>query len=165
MQHLLGKLDSALAGLEKIVALFLLTGILFAVSSDVVMRELGYGGVRGASRLATLGMIMMAFVGVSLVARANTHLRMSVFDRNWGRYETLHIRLKNLIAAAICIAFAYFGALYSYDSFIFKDRTVYLEVPLWIFHGAIPYAFAAMAFRHLIRAAYPPHETPSEEQV
>ncbi len=146
---------NALAQLERWAASLGIILIAMAVVGDVVAREAGLGGIRGASNIAVLTLIAVGFVGLAVAADRGSHLRVKALDIPWGRYEPLFTRLGHFVTGTLLVAFAYIGVSFVRETYELNEHTVILEVPLWWAQLFIPYAFLSHGIRCLAFSAFP----------
>ena len=146
---------SALRRFEWLVAGLGLAFVTVTVIGDVVMRELGSGGIHGASRLAVMAMIVTGFIGIALASDGKQHLRITVFDVSWRSLEPIRESVDYAVSGILLLGFAWYGYLFALSTFELNERTVFLDMPLWPAHAAIPYAFFSYALRSFLLASWP----------
>lgn len=141
--------------MEWILTVILLFGISCAVVADVVARELGHGGVRGAAGLSTLMMISMGFIGISFAVSENRHLEVPSLAIGAKVGLPGLERIRHTVSTAICWYFAWHAVQFVVETYEFGDETLYLHIPLWIPQLAIPYAFLSSGLRYFAFAIDP----------
>ena len=140
---------------EWLVAGLGLTFVAITVIGDVIMRELGAGGIHGASRLAVMAMIVTGFIGIALASDRNQHLRVTIFDISWRSLEPIRENIVYAFSGVLLLGFAWYGYIFALSTFELNERTVFLDIPLWPAHAVIPYTFLSFALRSFLLARWP----------
>lgn len=123
---------------------------------DVIGREVFYTSFLGLQKLAVYGAIVAGFLGLTLAASDNAHLRPALLDRlTPPRLEQLVQRLGDVVSAAFFFSGAWICWSFVAHSMDSGDRAPVLYFLLWPLQLVIPYAFASAGLKHLIFAADP----------
>jgi TRAP-type C4-dicarboxylate transport system permease small subunit len=85
-----------------------------------------------------------------MVANKAQHLRPEIADKLWGeKGKYIFVRIQNLFMFIFCAVFTYVAIQYVSESFEFGDKSVVLQVPLWVLQLVIPYTFASLGIRNI----------------
>lgn len=124
--------------------------------ADVFGREILGQGVWGASRFAVYAAIIAGFLGLSLAAADDAHIRPRLFDfLISNRYEPLINRSADLLSAILYAALGSLAVSFVWVTFENGDRAAVLDWPIWPIQCVLPYAFLSVAFRYLMQAIDP----------
>lgn len=147
--HSLFAIDATLAVIAYLaIAALLLT--------NVAMRELGFGSLWGAMRVAVYLMIVTGFLGLGLAAHLGRHLRPRVADGLVPRRAAgLADRLGHGIMALTFAVCAGIGAQLVWASYSFGDTARTIGIAIWPIQIVVPYAFASLALRHACYGIWP----------
>jgi len=156
MQGLAERFLSTLFTLEKWVAIAAFAVITVVLFADVLGREVFGHGIFWAQRLAVYAATTAGLLGFSLCVAKGGHLRASSFDKLVpGTWNATMNRVADLVAAAICLFLAIYGANFVLNSLQLGERGQAIDMPLWPVQLILPYCFASAMLRYLIYARYP----------
>lgn len=134
------------------VAFCLIAGLLIA---DVALREMTGTSMYGAQRISVYAMILIGFLGIGLATAKGRHLRPRFVDRllpdNLVHFAA---RLGDAVMAITWLVFAFLGINFVREAREFDDLAHLIEIPLWLLYLVVPYAFAAVAARHIVFALF-----------
>ena len=138
--------------------------VAIALFADVVGREAVGSGIFGAQRSAVYGMIVSAFLGLTLATHKGRHIRIEGFDRLVPEAaRPLVVRLGHFVSLVICLFLGYWSAEFVLVSFEQGERGMALDVLVWPFKIVLPWAFASAGIRYLVFALFPAVESGPEE--
>lgn len=136
--------------IEKKMAALSMGLMTVLVIFDVLSREIFNKGIPWAQKSAVYLMIWGGFIGAILVAEKAAHLRPEVADKIWGEKGKLtFVRVQNFVMLIFCAIFLFYSYKYVAESFSFGDKSVVLQVPLWVLQLVIPYTFLSMSLRNI----------------
>lgn len=138
-----------LGRVERILAALFMGAMTILVVFDVGSREIFNQGIPWAQKTAVYFMIWGGFLGAVMVSEKASHLRPEVADKLWSKKPELFVRIQNLITLVFCFTFTYASISYVAESLEFGDKSVVLQVPLWVLQLIIPYTFLSMGLRNL----------------
>ncbi len=145
----LNQVEAALAALAYV----LVTALLLA---GIAARELFGTTIWGSEKMAVFAAIYAAFLGMSLAAAANAHLRPQFTDGWWPEgWQPGVGRAGNAISCLLYVAIGVLAARFVVESYHFDARAMVLYWPLWAIQIVIPYAMFSSAFRYLVFALNP----------
>ena len=144
------KLINFLNRFEKYLAIIFMGLMTVLVICDVLSREVFNKGIPWAQKSAVYFMIWGGFIGAIMVANKAQHLRPEIADKLWGeKGKFLFVRIQNLFMFIFCAVFTFVAVQYVKESFSFGDKSVVLQVPLWVLQLVIPYTFASLGIRNI----------------
>ena len=139
-----------LSMVEKNIAKVFMGLMTALVIFDVISREIFNTGLPWAQKSAVYLMIWSGFLGAIMISEKAAHLRPEVADKIWGeKGKILFVRIQNLVSILFCSFFMFASYRYVSQSFEFGDKSVVLDIPLWILQLIIPYMFFSILLRHL----------------
>lgn len=137
---------------ERFLAIIFMGVMSVLVIFDVFSREVFNQGIPWAQKSAVYLMIWGGFIGAIMVSNSATHLRPEVADKLWARFKNgpeLFVRVQNFFMFVFAVIFFYVSIQYVKESFEFGDKSVVLNVPLWMLQLIIPYTFLSMSLRNI----------------
>jgi TRAP-type C4-dicarboxylate transport system permease small subunit len=142
--------------LEAAVAVLAFAGIVAALFSDLIGREVFGKGIFVAQRFAVYCMVVVAFLGFALAVSWRAHLGIEIAERltpaAWNRAME---RVADAVAAAACLFMAYWSWRFVTDSYADQSRGQGLEIVLWPIQAVIVWCFVSCALRFVAFAAWP----------
>lgn len=121
-----------------------------ALMGDVLRREFTGSGWFGAPQVGVVGMIIVAYMGVSLASANGSHFRPRFADIVLRRWDDLANRIGELGFAVFCYFLAYIAFSVAYESYELRDVSAVLRWPIWPVQGFIVLGFALVAVRHTL---------------
>ncbi|RMF97535.1 MAG: TRAP transporter small permease [Gammaproteobacteria bacterium] len=151
--------QSWLAGcsrVERAVTFIAFCAVIAVVFADVVSRELTGAGLHWARQAGVYANLVVVMFGLGLASASGAHLRPRFAD-GWlpAAWRPWLERIADALMALFCIGFATVAAGVVFDSWQLGERSTVLRTPVWPVQAVIPLAFALVALRHALYAAYP----------
>lgn len=140
---------------ESFVATVAYAAVAALLIYDVVGREVFGTSFLGADQLAVYGAIIAGFLGLTLAASDNAHLRPGFMDFVFRRHEALAIRMGDVLSCFFFMAAAIVAWSFVNLSMEAQDRAPVFYFVVWPLQIIIPYAFASCALKHGIFALRP----------
>lgn len=124
--------------------------------ADVLGREVLGQGVWGAPRFSVYATIVAGFLGLSLAAADDVHIRPRLLDFLISdQFEPLIDRGADLLSAFLYAALGALAVSFVWITFENGDRAPVLDWYIWPIQCILPYAFFSVAFRYLMQAIDP----------
>lgn len=117
---------------------------------DVLRREFTGSGWFGAPQVGVVGMIVVAYMGVSLASANGSHFRPRFADVVLRRWDQLANRIGEFGFAAFCYFLAYIAFGVAVESYELEDVSAVLRWPIWPVQGVIVMGFSLVAIRHTL---------------
>lgn len=160
------KLIDILSKIERNFAKLFMGLMTSLVIFDVISREVFNTGLPWAQKSAVYLMIWSGFLGAIMVSEKASHLRPEVADKLWGeKGKFLFVRIQNFVSIIFCIIFINASLKYVGQSIEFGDKSVVLDVPLWVLQIIIPYMFFSISVRHLYFLLFPNEQLIIEKEI
>lgn len=155
-----GPLASALEGLgrwgrrlEDGAIVVLLTAIVLLAGAQIVVRNLGSGGLVWSDQVLRILVLWVAMFGAVAAARDNSH---AIIDLVVHRLPDLPKRVLEsavcAVTALLCGFIAWHSALFVHEESRF-GAVLFADVPAWPFQLAIPVGFGLIAWRYAVYTA------------
>jgi TRAP-type C4-dicarboxylate transport system permease small subunit len=151
----MNKLISRLSKLESYLGMLLLVGLSLFVILDVSSREFLNQGIPWAQKSAVYMMIWCGLLGAIKMSENASHIRPEIGDKLFKKRPILFIRLQNLVTLLFCLIFFKASWEYVQTSYEYGDKSVALDIPLWVLQIIIPYCFLSMSVRHFNFLVFP----------
>lgn len=157
--HCLGrprKLLRALAGIENGVLVGLLAAMIVLAVGQVVLRNLFSIGFVWTDPVTRLLVLWVGLMGAMVASRNDEHINMDIVSR-WlpaPLQRFTHV-VTSFFTFAVCAAVAYnAGRLVYFD---YRDGLmVFGFFPAWIAETIVPFGFAVIGLRYLLRGSAAP---------
>ena len=149
---MLVKLRNILYTLEDSLLLTLVVTMVVLSFSQLVLRNLGVGGMAWSDGALRVNVLWLAMFGALRASRLQNHISINLLSHyvSGTLQKSLHF-IVSLCCAAICAVAAYYSFLFvqleKEDGF-----TAFLNVPVWLCEAIIPFALAIIAIRFLVFA-------------
>jgi TRAP-type C4-dicarboxylate transport system permease small subunit len=136
--------------LEDGAIVVLLAAIVLLAGAQIVVRNLGLGGLVWSDQVLRILVLWVAMFGAVAAARDNSH---AIIDLVVHRLPDLPKRILEsavcAVTAALCGFIAWHSALFVREESAF-GALLFGEVPAWPFQLAIPLGFGLIAWRYAV---------------
>ena len=148
--NLWNKLDTKISRLETVLITTLLTLMILAAFSQIVLRNFFSSGIDWSDALVRYLVVWVAFVGAAIATREGKHITMDLLSRWLTGAGTLAIQaLSNFISAVICSLLTVAAARFIWFE-AQMGSTTFLNLPVWAPELIMPVTFGLMALRFLM---------------
>ena len=148
--NLWNKLDTKISRLETVLITTLLTLMILAAFSQIVLRNFFSSGIDWSDALVRYLVVWVAFVGAAIATREGKHITMDLLSRWLTGAGTLAIQaLSNFISAVICSLLTVAAARFIWFE-AQMGTTTFLNLPVWVPELIMPVTFGLMALRFLM---------------
>ena len=148
--NLWNKLDTKISRLETVLITTLLTLMILATFSQIVLRNFFASGIDWSDALVRYLVVWVAFVGAAIATREGKHITMDLLSRWLTGAGTLAIQaLSNFISAVICSLLTVAAARFIWFE-AQMGSTTFLNLPVWVPEIIMPVTFGLMALRFLM---------------
>ena len=148
--NLWNKLDTKISRLETVLITTLLTLMILATFSQIVLRNFFASGIDWSDALVRYLVVWVAFVGAAIATREGKHITMGLLSRWLTGAGTLAIQaLSNFISAVICSLLTVAAARFIWFE-AQMGSTTFLNLPVWVPELIMPVTFGLMALRFLM---------------
>ena len=146
------QLDSMISRVERILIVIFLGLMILTAFSQITLRNLIGIGLSWSEPLVRYLVLWVGFIGAALAVREGRHITIEVASI-WtsalsGR--TLKV-ISHLCSALVCALMTYAAAKFVHDEAQIGSLT-FMDLPVWIPELVIPFTFALMAMRFLLRS-------------
>jgi len=132
---------------ENAALVFLLGAMMLLAVGQIVMRIFFSAGFVWADELLKLMVLWIALIASIAASRSDRHLRIDIVSHLVPeKYARLPRLVVDAFASVICGLLAWESWRFILLSVEFED-TVLINIPSWIAHGILPFAFALMCYR------------------
>ena len=154
MRKTLILLDKSLALFENSLIIILLSVMVIMAFFQVIMRLLFSAGILWGDIFLRHLVLWVGFLGASLATREGKHIKIDILSRIVPpRMKTPMMVVVNLISAGVC--FLLTRAAVVFVQLDYSDNTIlFANIPAWIFQAVIPFGFALIGIRFLLRMGF-----------
>lgn len=147
---LLQRLEKAGVALETGLLVTMLSAMMLIAVGQIIMREAFGTGFGWADELVRLMVLWLAMVGSIAACRDNRHIRIDALSHVMPDTLVKAVRIVvDTFAAIVCAIIAVQSWRYLQIE-IEYEFTVLVDIPAWIAHAVMPFAFVLIAYRFLI---------------
>ena len=149
---MLERLIVTLHRLEDLVLAFVLTGMILLASGQILLRNLLDTGLVWADPGLRVAVLWLAMLGAMVATRERNHIHMDLLSRHLPEGTLPFTRLvTDLFSALVCGLVAWHAARFVYLEW--QDGVLlFAGLPAWVAEAILPFGFAVMALRFLLRA-------------
>lgn len=136
-----------------LLAALVVAAMAVAISSEVVLRSLGYRPYGWTLEMSEYGLLVIGFLAAPWVLRHGDHIRVDVILRSASDpWLNRLLIFANLLAAFTCIVLSVYGTQAALEAFqrgslLFK----HIKMPQWIILSMMPLGTALLAYEFLAR--------------
>lgn len=147
---------SAVGSAERAITFCAFLVLIAVLFGDVVSRELTGAGIIWARQVGVYANLFLTLVGIGVASAEGAHLRPRFADR-WlpAAWDPALERLREVLMAAFCVAFAFLAALAVAETRALGERTAMPAWLVWPFESVIPVVFLVAGLRHGLYACWP----------
>ena len=149
LSRLYGRLLDALVA----IACLLLLGLTFVIGADVLLRNIGAGGIAPANELSEDALYLITLLAAPGLLRQGRHIRVDIVLRLLPPQAGWAIEwVSDAIGLVCCLYFVWYGAKAALDSFMSGSLSIKtLILPEWWLLAPMPVAFALLALEFVFR--------------
>lgn len=156
------KLYRLLLKIEQLLLLTLLLAMIVIAVSQILLRNLGDGGLMWADGFTRTNVLWLAMLGAMSGSRQQSHIAIDVVaHRLPTRAKGIAITFNRLTTAAICFAAAWFSLSLVMQEYEYGELA-FAAVPNWLCQSILPCAFAVIGLRYAM-AIFLPSEQDSPQ--
>jgi TRAP-type C4-dicarboxylate transport system permease small subunit len=135
------------------IACLLLLGLTFVIGADVLLRNIGAGGIAPANELSEDALYLITLLAAPGLLRQGRHIRVDIVLRLLPPQAGWAIEwVSDAIGLVCCLYFVWYGAKAALDSFMSGSLSIKtLILPGWWLLAPMPVAFALLALEFVFR--------------
>ncbi len=160
-------LDKAIGFINQSIATFGITAGVALAFGNVVARFVFDASLTWAAELTVFLFLWSAFFGAAYCFKKDAHIAVTIIlDLLPSRLAKLSLIVSHLITICFLLAVSYYGYEYIELVIELEERSIDLDIPMWIPYLVIPISFALAAFRvseKLYQIIITPHDKVVQE--
>jgi len=160
-------LDKAIGFINQSIATFGITAGVALAFVNVVARFVFDASLTWAAELTVFLFLWSAFFGAAYCFKKDAHIAVTIIlDLLPSKLAKFALIVSHLITMCFLIAVSYFGYEYIELVIELEERSIDLDIPMWIPYLVIPISFAFAAFRvseKLYQIIITPHDKVVQE--
>jgi TRAP-type C4-dicarboxylate transport system permease small subunit len=135
------------------IACLLLLALTFVIGADVLLRNVGAGGIAPANELSEDALYLITLLAAPGLLRQGRHIRVDIVLRLLPQQVGWALEwVSDAIGLVCCLYFVWYGARTALDSFISGSLSIKtLILPEWWLLAPMPVAFALLALEFVFR--------------
>lgn len=155
MQRLSTWYGSLLDGMLTVACLLLL-GMTFLTGADVLLRNLGLGGVPPSNELSEYGLYLITILAAPGLLRRGQHIRVDIILQILPpRLAWLFEWIGDIVGIICCLYFVWYGVLVTYASYAAGSVSIKtLVLPEWWIFAPMPVCFLMLAIEFIFRMRF-----------
>jgi TRAP-type C4-dicarboxylate transport system permease small subunit len=149
------------------IACLLLLGLTFVIGADVLLRNIGAGGIAPANELSEDALYLITLLAAPGLLRQGRHIRVDIVLRLLPPQAGWAIEwVSDAIGLVCCLYFVWYGAKAALDSFMSGSLSIKtLILPEWWLLAPMPVAFALLALEFVFRRLALAERRPRDDAV
>lgn len=150
--EIIKKIDGYLAKGEEALIVLILSLMIVLSFSQVILRNVFHQGILWADIFLRQMVLWVGFLGASLATRSGRHISIDFLPNYLSPFWRAVSKVIVQATAGVVSGFLAWAA-WKFMQFEKEDGTVlFLHYPVWIFQTILPFSFAVIALRFLLRA-------------
>lgn len=147
----LDAVDGAIAWVEKLVVVLLVTVLVGLPLTQVILRIVGEGGLAWGHELVRLLVMWLAFLGATLATRERRHITIDLLDRAiTPRVKAVFNLITQAVAAMVLLYLARTAWTFVGLQHEMGDKSPVLGIPEWLAVSIFPVALGVMSWRFVL---------------
>jgi TRAP-type transport system small permease protein len=136
-----------------LVACLLLLGMTLLIGIDVLLRNLGAGGIAPSNELSEYALYLVTLIAAPGVLRQGQHIRVDIVLRLLPEQVGWALEwLCDVVGLTCCLCFVWYGTRVTLESLASSSLSIKtLVIPEWWLLLPMPAAFALLALEFLFR--------------
>ena len=153
---MLRRFAAGLRWAESALLILIFCATLGTAAFQVIARNVADTGLAGGESFVRVMVLWITMVGALVASRNDTHIRIDLLARMVGaRGEVILRRIAAWFTAVVALVLAWYAA--QFVRVEYEDGNVaFAAVPVWICELVMPFGFALIGVRYLLRALQPP---------
>jgi len=160
-------LDKAIGFINQSIATFGITAGVALAFGNVVARFVFDASLTWAAELTVFLFLWSAFFGAAYCFKKDAHIAVTIIlDLLPSKLAKISLIVSHLITICFLLAVSYYGYEYIELVIELEERSIDLDIPMWIPYLVIPISFAFAAFRvgeKLYQIIITPHDKVVQE--
>lgn len=144
------KIEKILSQTEETIILVGIISSLVFVFINIVLRYLFAGGYVAAEEYARYVMVLLVYVGLSQVVKKRGMIKVDIIPTF---VKTLQIPLElfsNILSLGVAVFLIWFGGEFTAWQFSTDQKSIGMELPLWIAYAVVPLGGVLMLIRYIV---------------
>jgi len=151
MLKTLHAIDRVVAGIEKLLLLLMVAGIVLLPLTQIILRMVGHGGFPWGHEVVRTLMLWIAFVGASLATAERRHITIDLVDRSLSpRAKAGFNVVVQTVGLLLCGYLAWVAKAYIGIQREMGDHSAILQIPVWMAQVIIPVSLGVIAWRMFV---------------
>ena len=143
-----GVIDRVVGFISQTIAIVGIAGGVALAFYNVVARYIFHSSLTWAGELTIYLFLWSAFFGAVYCFKHDAHISISLLtDRVQPKYAKILMLLSNTLTLIFLMAVSWYGFEYLQLVIELEERSIDLDIPMWIPYLAIPVSFAFGSFR------------------
>jgi C4-dicarboxylate transporter DctQ subunit len=147
---MLHKLEVILSKAEEMIILLCIVSSLLFVFVNIVLRYFFARGFVSAEEYARYTMVLLVYIGASQVVKKRGMIRVDVLSVLFQRFKFPIDVLSNLISLLTAVCITVFAFQFTIWQFSTGQKSIAMELPLWIAYGVVPLGGCLMVMRYIV---------------
>jgi C4-dicarboxylate transporter DctQ subunit len=147
---MLSKVEKILSLTEESIILVSIISSLIFVFVNIVLRYLFAGGFVAAEEYARYTMVLLVYVGLSQVVKKRGMIKVDIITTFIKKLQLPFDLLSNILSFAVAVFLIWFGWQFTVWQFATGQKSIGMELPLWIAYAVVPLGGVLMSMRYIV---------------
>ena len=137
-------------GIENLLLVLLLAGMLLLAGAQILLRNIGDGGFPWADEALRIMVLWLAMLGGLAASRDNRHIAIDALALVLPtRWRALAGVLVAALTSLVCFVIGWHAFIFVSESREFADKLLG-ELPAWPFQSVLPVVFTLIGYRYAV---------------
>ena len=137
--------------LEDTVLALLLSGMILLAAAQILLRNFFDVSLLWADPLLRVSVLWIGLLGAVAAARENKHISIDLVSKFIAPKTAIYVTMLTQVFAAYVTGLICYHSI-TFVRYEYEDGNVAVaDIPVWIFESIIPFAFAVLTLRFLIK--------------
>jgi len=146
---MLPKFEKILSITEETIILVMIISSLLFVFLNIVLRYLFSGGFVAAEEYARYTMVLLVYIGMSQAIKNNSMIKVDILSTFLPKLQLPFDLIANIASMVMAIILIWFGMQFTVFQYETGQKSIGMELPLWIAYGFVPLGGVLMLGRYL----------------
>jgi len=147
---MLSKIEKILSQTEEAIILVSIVSSLLFVFVNIVLRYLFSGGFVAAEEYARYTMVLLVYIGLSQVVKKRGMIKVDIINTLVAKLKLPLDFFSNIASLVVAIILIWFGFQFTAWQFANDQKSIGMELPLWIAYAIVPVGGVLMLIRYIV---------------
>jgi C4-dicarboxylate transporter DctQ subunit len=143
------KFEKILSITEEAIILVMIISSLLFVFLNIVLRYLFAGGFAAAEEYARYTMVLLVYIGMSQAIKHKSMIKVDILSTFLPKLQLPFDLISNVCSMIMALILIWFGTEFMMFQYETGQKSIGMELPLWIAYGFVPLGGILMLGRYI----------------